>query len=423
MQSVLDTKENYRDDDSVKSYETYAYHPITGTKLDNPGQIVIRIENQDAFFLPKQSWLQVEWQLVTTAGAAYVAGTLISLTNNGLMFLFDNIKYELTEQEIESIYATTMLRMAKYSENNLNQCWVLDTDTTSTDANLGFKSRRNFLLEDADPKGSFRFTIPLDHIFGFCYDYDKIVYGFVHTLTLVRSASSNNAIFRNNTDATHKAVDGKITINKIAWMMPKIEPNIEQKNKLYKSILNKDTLSVGFRMRKCTSVSLQSGIKEFTWRLGVRSVPEKPRFMMFGFQKSKVGDQKKNTPLFDHCNLTNMYILLNNVRYPAIDFHADFDKDHYENLYKNLHDFRSIYYVIDSLVSNTNVDSSVYKSLFPLFAFDVSKQSERLNHGVVDIIVEMNFGGTLQRVHLFTLYLFLIENSSLSDGTKMNVIY
>ena len=117
MQSILDTKENFREDDSIKSYETYAYHPITGTKLDNPGQIVIRIENQDAFFLPKQSWLQVEGQLVTTAGAAYAAGKLISLTNNGLMFLFDNIKYELSGQEIESIYhpghATTMVGMAK----------------------------------------------------------------------------------------------------------------------------------------------------------------------------------------------------------------------------------------------------------------------------------------------------------------------
>ena len=60
MESILDTKENYSEDDSIKSYETYAYHPITGTKLDNPGQIVIRIENQDAFFLPKRSWLQIE---------------------------------------------------------------------------------------------------------------------------------------------------------------------------------------------------------------------------------------------------------------------------------------------------------------------------------------------------------------------------
>jgi len=35
----------------------------------------------------------------------------------------------------------------------------------------------------------------LKHIFGFCEDYDKIVYGLKHTLTLVRK-SDDDAIFR-----------------------------------------------------------------------------------------------------------------------------------------------------------------------------------------------------------------------------------
>ena len=119
-----------------------------------------------------------------------------------------------------------------------------------------------------------------------------------------------------------------------------------------------------------------------------------------------------------------MYILLNNVRYPAIDFHANFDKNHYDNLYKNLQDFRSTYYGIDSLVSNINVDSTAYKSLFPIFVFDVSKQSERLNQGVVDIIVEMNFGKDIP-ANTFA-YAVLISDRKLkfkSDGTKMNIVY
>ena len=101
---ILETKVNYSDDDSIKSFETFAYQPITGTKLDDPGQIIIRIENQDAFFYPRKSWLQIEGQLVTVDGDAYVNTKLITLTNNALMYLFDNIKYELSGQEIESLY-------------------------------------------------------------------------------------------------------------------------------------------------------------------------------------------------------------------------------------------------------------------------------------------------------------------------------
>ena len=45
-------------------------------------------------------------------------------------------------------------------------------------------------------KGTFSFRIPFKHIFGFREDYDKIVYGLKHTLSLVRK-TDNDAIFRN----------------------------------------------------------------------------------------------------------------------------------------------------------------------------------------------------------------------------------
>ena len=426
---ILETKVNYSEDDSIKSFETFAYQPITGTKLDDPGQIVIRIENQDAFFYPRKSWLQIEGQLVKADGDAYVNTKLITLTNNALMYLFDNIKYELSGQEIESLYhpghATTILGMAKYYSNKSNLGWILDTSTEDADTNLGFKERRTSLMS-ADPIGSFRFAIDLEHIFGFCEDYNKVMYGFVHTLTLVRSASSDNAMFRDGINATagKKAEPGKVKITKIAWMVPKIQPNDEKKLKLYKSIEAKETLEVGFRMRQCSTVSLQAGVQSYTWRLGVRSIPEKPRFMMIAFQTDKNSDQLKNSSLFDHCKLTNMYILLNNVRYPAIDFQANFDKNHYENLYRNLSDFRETFYGVDSLVNSTNVSHTTYKSLFPIFIFDVSKQSERLNQGVVDIIVEMFFEEAIPAKTF--IYAVLISDRKIkfqSDGKKMNVIY
>ena len=238
MESILDIKENYTEDDSIKSLETYAYQPISGTQLNGAGQISIRIENQDAFFYPKRSWLQIEGKLIKADNTNYVDADNVSLINNGLMHLFDNIKYELSGQEIESLYhpgcATTMLGLSKYSKSfndsqGLNGCWKLDTSLAAADANTGFKSRHDYIIEKSNPKGTFRFAIDLEHIFGFCDDYDKVMYGFVHTLTLVRGASSNNAIFKNAAAAI-----GKIDIDKLSWMMPRLEPNEEKKYHLYK---------------------------------------------------------------------------------------------------------------------------------------------------------------------------------------------
>ena len=207
MESILQVKENYKEDDSIKSLETYAYQPISGTQLNEAGQITIRIENQDAFFYPRRSWLQIEGKLVKAAGeTAYVTTNLVSLVNNGLMNLFDNIKYELSGQEIESLYhpcqLTTIFGACRYSTcyntgAGLNQCWSMDTAAgDAAKINLGFMARQDYIIEQSDPKGTFRFAIDLEHIFGFCEDYNKVMYGFTHALTLIRGASSNNAIFR-----------------------------------------------------------------------------------------------------------------------------------------------------------------------------------------------------------------------------------
>ena len=59
--------------------------------------------------------------------------------------------------------------------------------------NNGFAARHAYLIQSPTVKGTFYFSILLKHIFG--EDYDKIVYGLKHSLTLVRK-SDDNAIFR-----------------------------------------------------------------------------------------------------------------------------------------------------------------------------------------------------------------------------------
>ena len=82
---------------------------------------------------------------------------------------------------------------------------------------------------------------------------------------------------------------------------------------------------------------------------------------MVALQTNKFNDETKNTATFDHCSLTNIYVLLNNERYPVIDFNTDFTMHKYENLYKGFCDFMQKFYGIDPLVAGTAVDPSLYK--------------------------------------------------------------
>ena len=46
---------------------------------------------------------------------------------------------------------------------------------------------------------------------------------------------------------------------------------------------------------------------------------------------------------------------------------------------------------LDELITQSNITPSDYKTLYPLFTFDVSKQKEKLKSSVVDIQIKANF--------------------------------
>ena len=93
--------------------------------------------------------------------------------------------------------------------------------------------RKEYIIDKPDPKGTFSFRVPLKHIFGFCEDYNKILYGMKQTLTLT-SNNDDDAIFRANATA-----NGKITLDNISWYMPHVVPEIEDKMKQYKIMREK----------------------------------------------------------------------------------------------------------------------------------------------------------------------------------------
>ena len=430
---ILKIDNNFEVDESIKSYETFAFNPITGTQFNNPGSITITIQNSDNWYHPANSWLEVEGQIKKAATGEYTNTEYITFANNGVLFLFDNIKYLLSSAEIESVFnpghTSNILTLAKNNASfspGLMQCWALDENDTAADTNDGFKRRRAF-TSTSDPVGSFRFAIPLKHIFGFCDDYNKSVYGFTHTLVLTRSSSSHNALFRKTDDAESSSnvnvADGTVDVKNIRWMMPRSEPSELVRYELSKQIKAAKTFNVGFRMRQSISTELPNS-NHFTWRLGVRSSPEQPRFIFLAFQTARSENQEKNYAVYDYCNLQSAHVLLNNDRYPANDFETNWAKNHYDFLYHEFTSFIEKFYKVDKMITTSMVDPLLYKSLFPIVFFDVSRQSERLKSGVTDITLECKF--KTPPAAQTTAHVVMISDRKLrfaSDGEKMSVLY
>ena len=113
----------------------------------------------------------------------------------------------------------------------------------------------------------------------------------------------------------------------------------------------------------------------FTWRLSVKTAPEKPRFIIVVFQTAKDGDKTKNSSTFDHVNLRNAYVTLNSDRYHAVDYNLSFSNEKYSRVYGDAALFGVKFFIMDELLTQSNIAPSDYKTLYPLFAFDVRKKN------------------------------------------------
>ena len=435
MSSILRITDPILRDDSIDKYEDIEYEPVGGTNLNSSGaDIRLTIETQDIFTHPSESFLIIEGVLKKNDNAEYDAANLVTLTNNGMMHLFKRIRYDLSGQENENIMnvgqATTMLGLLKYPDDfskskGLNQLWYKDTTINANNNNNGFIIRRNYLFLNADPIGTFSFRIPLKHIFGFCEDYVKVVYGLKHNLTITRN-NDNDAIFKspNDVGGVDVVADGKVILSKVSWFMPHVTPADKDKMELYKIIERKEKIPVGYRMIQCDSASIPQHSTSFSWRLSVKSSPEVPCFIIVGFQTDKSGNQKRNPSLFDTVNVGNIYVMLNSMRYPTTDYNISFDEQRFSRVYGDTADFRSTFFNMDELVSSPNINPSDYRELYPLFLFDVSKQSEKLKYSTTDIQVKMHFSaGMAANTQAYAVIISDRLINFQSDGNKFSVVF
>ena len=98
MNSMLEITDRITVDISIDEYEYFEYGTIVGTNINNSGgDIRITIETQDIFTHPSESFLIIEGRLTKDDGTAFADADLISLTNNGMVYLFKTIKYQLSE--------------------------------------------------------------------------------------------------------------------------------------------------------------------------------------------------------------------------------------------------------------------------------------------------------------------------------------
>ena len=106
------------------------------------------------------------------------------------------------------------------------------------------------------------------------------------------------------------------------------------------------------------------------------------------------------------------------------DYNISFLGQKFSRVYGDVAEFRSKFFNMDELVSSPNITPSDYKELYPLFLFDVSKQSEKLKYSTTDIQIKMHFSAGIPANT--QAYAVIISDRLInvqSDGNKFSVVF
>lgn len=225
MLNILDIKNTPVSDNSITNIQYHAYNPYT-TSFNNSDEIRIAIQQQDLYVLPHESVLYIEGDAQINSVTGDNEDNVVIFINNAAAFLFDEIRYELNNFEVDRCknvgVTSTMKGYISFGSTDMKHLKIAGWN----------------MNESAE--GHFNFCIPLKTIIGFVEDYKNVIINAKHELILMRSRSDTN-MFKGANDRA------KFKISKIQWRMPHIQVSDAEKLKFLKYIERKQPIPLNFR--------------------------------------------------------------------------------------------------------------------------------------------------------------------------------
>lgn len=366
---ILSVKKSIRRSDEILSQQYHTYTPYS-TAFNNNDEIRITIQSQDLYVLPSDSYLHVEFSIARRDGVA-IAANDARFSSFFAAHMFSELRYEINGFEIDR---------CKLPGITTNMKLLMACKQSDSEALHLFNLNRNAQIIT----GTFRMIIPLRFMFGFCDDFDKIILNCKHELILVRHRSDVNMYIG------IAGLNLNFNVNKIVWKVPHVTLNDEAKLGMLRTIARNEDLLLSFRSWDLYELPVLPQTTRNTWSVKTTSKVNKPRFVVVGLQTNRSNVVTSDPSLFDHCNINDMKLYLNNERFPYDDLNLSFAQNSYhELLWSNSRIQRSYYNGTGGTTPIGNWPSFEMLPTRALFAFDCSRTDESLKNGMVDVRIEI----------------------------------
>lgn len=364
-----------RMDDSVTHRDFHSVAPFTNS-LDNNDQIEFAINFADVFLLLKTSYLQAEIELDPTINAA----DSVKLTSNFFAFLFDECQLRLYDQTICEARSVGYLSTIKK--------FLTNSPGEHTSGELsGWNMSNTFTLKKGE---KLNICYPLKDLLNIADDFENILVQPKLYLTLNRAKDDKNLYLASAPVATETAKIVKIKLAKLNWLIEHITLSDIEKIKIYRSIERSENFPLFYRNWEIYTNMLVSTNEKQTWTIKSASALERPRWVIVAFQQDRRENELKDVSKFDHLDMRNIRLYLNDKFWPWLNNDYEFTDKTKENsalLYLNYLLFRD-YYDRGSAKVGTSIGKTQFINNCPIFIVDCRHQIEN-SKSTIDVKLEI----------------------------------
>ena len=407
---MFSLKNKYTLEKPIHKINFIKYNPSSLATINNTNSsISISFPREDAYICLQNSFISLEFEVLKNNNTRYADADEIGLVNFGPISLFSEAKLTTSSgkhlEKVDNLHLISLMYKLLTSTKSTSELLYGFEESTSV--------RRQELTNNKNEKGTFFVRIKLKDLFGFA-DQEKITYGLGYTLTLKRN-TNNDAILRSvGVDAA------KVVIKDIGWYIPHYVPSLENQQFVMDQILNKDPTEIFFTERIIFRKDVNT-ISNWTFELGSAGGNSNnescPTFVIVGFQaRNKIDSQVHDNSVFDRLPISNAVCKIGSEKYPDDGIECDYDRDKYDQANSEIENFYHLHSETNLL--NPFIDLHKFRTKYPLFVFDLSKQKDQI--ASQPIRLEFKFNAAIDVANFVAYALVLTPKliSISSDGQR-----
>ena len=222
---------------------------------------------------------------------------------------------------------------------------------------------------------------------GFFGDVKIPIYKGGFSLSFLRSSDNDAILLSKQVVGGSYAPDGKISITDFYLRVPIVEFQTPSKIELIDEMTKFGSQKFVFRSWECIE---QNGITGKNYKFDVTNIYrniDKPKFIIAAFQTSRRQNQKIDPSKFDHVDVRNIRVKVDESYYPDEMINLDIKEDNYTLLYEMYKDYKRAY------GGNTNMlyNPKDFIQNRPLFVLDVRKSPINISQPKTSIILYVDF--------------------------------